>query len=453
VEALENIMEIKKVSSATISGFETKNIETKKSEPKSPTLGVGSAVSTFENVGLQNGSRDLGLEQSQIAGNFNFENSPTGTETTDNRSKFENRPGNPFSKADDKSSNPIADRKNGAVDPSGPTGPDYASIVEQGINREISVGDKYAEYGGNGRTKEDMRNKASGQLLMDEASQNQQQQNKYGQDGLAQDGGAGYGNVVGYDESEGVKGGSGNAAKNNPGLNQAVVQTYINGGAGSNREWALKMSEDDANPNDYTRSDGTRVQTGKDGTVVETAKDGTKTVTKPDGSSTTVRPDGSYTDKDASGKETGKGSLTQYDQDYVPIENRLDFLKFSPGAVRPRSGSNSGDIDFADDALPKGTTVDSSYLEKALLRNPVQPADPEDSYGGHSIGSSPNSGGDIDHGPDSTETGYSGASRGGDPTDLNVTVGGAPLKSSEDDSEDEEEQKDTKTKKPFIVWG
>jgi hypothetical protein len=439
-------MEIKKVSNGSISGYETKNIETTKSEPKSPSLGVGSAVSTFENVGIQQGTRDLGLEQSQIAGNFDIEKSPTGTETTDNRSKYENRPGNPFSKADDKSSDPIADRKNGAVDPSGPTGPDYAAIVEQGINREIPSGDKYAEYGGRGRTKEDLRKGASGQLLMDEASQNQQQQtNKYGKDGVSQSGGAGYGNVVGYDESEGVKGGSGDAAKNNPALNRFVEETFVKGGSTSVRAEMLKASEDDGTE---------KGKVGKDGTKIEENSNST-TVTKPDGSSTTVYSDGSYVDKDASGKVTGKGgSLTQYDQDYVPIENRLDFLKMSPGAIRPRTGSQGGDIDPAEDALPKGTAVDNTYLERLALRNNVaQPANPEGAYGGHPIGSSPNSGGDIDHGPDSLETGYSGASRGGDPTDLDVTVGGAPIKSSEDDSEDEEEQKKTKTKRttPFML--
>lgn len=127
----------------------------------------------------------------------------------------------------------------------------------------------------------------------------------YGKDMIAEDkgGGAGYPGMVQFDD-EGVKGGSGKAAKDNPGLNNAVNQTYINGGHGTEREWALMASKDGVNPNDYMTDDGYRVQTGKDGTKVITSPDGTKTVIKPDSSATSVSPDGSTRTTDSKGKTT-----------------------------------------------------------------------------------------------------------------------------------------------------
>jgi hypothetical protein len=478
-------MDIRKVSNGVISGYQTK--ESKKEESKKPALGVGSAVSSFEDLKVnspksngvnsstteQKGSKDLGLEESVLAGNVDITKQPgQSTESTDGRSRYENSKNyNPITGSTDSGKGSgqdrIDERNAGAVDRSGPSGPDYSSIVNQVLTGDVSLSnDKYSDYQ-KGNSMSDLRNGASGQLLMDDAAKaGHENKSGYGKEGIQQDGGAGYKNIGGYDNSEGVKGGSDNAAKNNPGLTEAVKQTYIYGGTGSPREYMLKASEDGFNPNDYTKSDGTRVQTGKDGTVVETAKDGTKTVTKPDGSSTTTRPDGSYEDKDKDGKTTEKGgSLTQPvdDEGSVSPEEAglIGWEKLSPGAKAPRNGSQGGDVDPSEDAMPKGTVVDNTYLERIRLRNNVgQPLDPESGHmgGGRPIGGgSPSTGGDIDMGPDSPNNGYNGPTRGGDPADLNINVGGSPLLPMEDrkqssQSEDEDKKK-TKSKRPYIVYG
>ncbi|HSE43065.1 MAG TPA: hypothetical protein VLH08_20055 [Acidobacteriota bacterium] len=52
---------------------------------------------------------------------------------------------------------------------------------------------------------------------------------------ISQRGVVGYTGGAGYKEGDGVKDGSCKAAKDNPGLNEAVKQTYLHAGTGSAR--------------------------------------------------------------------------------------------------------------------------------------------------------------------------------------------------------------------------
>src|SRR5262245_12614525 len=197
-------MKIEKVSNGLVSGYETKASE-KKEDQKKIAVGVGSAVSSFENISKaqtdlskvagsnasseQKGSKDITLDQSQLAGNVNLDRVPTDTDNKDGRTRYEDsKANNPFNKGREDSSDRITDRQNAATDRSGSTGPDISTKVDQVISCDFTLPEnRYSEYGGGQPSRADMRKGASGQDLMDAASQSDQSPKKPGKEGL-QDG-------------------------------------------------------------------------------------------------------------------------------------------------------------------------------------------------------------------------------------------------------------------------
>jgi hypothetical protein len=427
--------------------------------------GKNQVKDTFENAKsseTQNGKKELSFDEARLAATVDYNNvGKPASGMIDGESQYKNPPPtdkNPYGPGVGKRQDPLAELKQKVADDkqkaregvSEPTGPNIGSTIDQFVSGEVKV-----ETEGSKKAEEDRKNLkegASGNMLLASGEEQKNNSPTYGKGMISQSGGIGYG--AGYGD-EGVKKGSDKAAKENPGLNKAVQQNYVNGPVGSAREYALLSSKDGFNPNDYERGDGTRVQTGKDGTVVETSKDGTKTVTKPDGSSTTVNPDGTYVDKDKDGKTTDKGGVKMPDMDhqYVLPEG---FQQVKVEGVVHRNGSgDGGNIDPDSNADPKGPVFDDAQVHLHEMGKYGMVGQPDQSFrtgGGTGSAGTGQQGGDIDMGETSPSQGYTGATRTEDPADVNFNVGGQALLGV-DSKQEEKKAKDDEEKKNVIKNG
>jgi hypothetical protein len=451
-------MNIKNASQRVISN--EAYVNTKADVSKVSEAGKNLVKDSFENTKTSDsdqGKKKLTFDQERLAATANYNNvGDNASQMIDARSRAQNPPTdkNPYGpgvKGDRK--DPLSELRNKINDQrqqvregsKEPTGPNIGPKIDQLVSGEVTV-----ETEGSRKAKEDrqnLRDGGSGGALLASASEQQNNSAVKDKGMISQSGGVGYGGV-GYKEGEGVKGGSNNAAKNNPGLNEVVKQTYVNGGAGSTRELGLLMGDENFNPNDYTRSDGTRVQTGKDGTVVETAKDGTKTVTKPDGSSTTVKPDGSYEDKDKDGKTTDKGGVKMPDEDHQYVTpNMPGFVAPTAGGVVHKNGSgDGGNIDPDREAVAKGPVFNDAQVHLQEIGKYGMIGQPDENFNGGngpSMSGTGQQGADIDFGPDSTSPGYTGNTKAQEPGDVNFDVGGQGLigvESKEEEKKTEEKE-------------
>ena len=452
-------MNIKNASQRVISN--EVYVNTKVESAKVPQAERTTIKDTFENSKSSEsnqGKKELGFDQERMSAAVDTNVGKPAYEIIDGEKLSQNQPTdkNPYGpgvmgqKEDplEELRNKVnEDRQKAREGSQEPTGPNIGPVIDQFLSGEVNVETENSKKAEQDRLS--LRNGATGNALLAEASEQKDNSPAYGKDMISQSGGAGYAGTVGYKDGEGVKGGSGKAAKENPGLNQAVKDTYINGGKGSAREYGLLSSEPDFNPKDYKTSDGTRVQTGNDGTVVETSPDGTKKVTKPDGSSTTVSPDGSYVDKDKDGKTTDKGSVKMPDQDHqYTAPNLPGFQNPTAGVVVHRNGSgDGGNIDYDPSAAAKGPVYDDAQIHLNEIGKHGMIGQPDTTFqsgSGSGMAGTSQQGADIDMGSDSNSQGYAGNTQAEEPGDVNFNVGGQVLvgiESKEDKKSKEEEDK------------
>jgi hypothetical protein len=269
---------------------------------------------------------------------------------------------------------------------------------------------------------------------------------KYGGTGMISQGAA-YGGFVGYDESEGVQNrGSGQMAKDYPGLAKVSKETFINGGVNSPRGEALAEAEAElertSSGSQPKETAPTNTDEGKDEkTYVGTKDDGTKVVMRPDGTRTELKTNGDWADYDANGKKTDSGSVQDTEQDEAS-RGKAARQKLGFDLVNlPKAPKTSGDVDPTEDGseIEYGGKINSAISQQGKNGLIGQPVD-RVTEGGSPSGNF-SMGGDVDF---ENKSGWTGREITEEPGDL-------PLPGQQEappprSTQQEEEESDQKTK-------
>jgi hypothetical protein len=502
-------MKINNASNNLIGSFPAPDKQVSKDALPKPKLGIGSADSSFEaanskatgefsklpspkieyanSSGGAAGARDLTLDQGKLAGSINLENFPNTSGSTDNRSKYESQlkgasakgSGSEMANAGKKSSEARGSSESTTGTPqderlnpqsalkdltnTNASGPDVASKVNQLVSGDLSLdhnkGSEYERKDGPA----DLKKGASGQLLMDAASQSDKKSNPYGKGMISEEpsqsdtavdavsktalavaGAAGAVGAVPVAAGATVFAASLEAAHAIDNATGGVISSYNPAENKSDilldriQERELKKAEEDLK---LRTGKSEEEEVGAMNKIMEEIWDRGQSVEPSE-----QHPYGMRFIKDP-GEDPG---LTPEEAGLIGWE------KLSPGAKMPgKGGSQGGDVDPTEDAISSRYAIDMSYVERMRIRNSV--AQPPDVDSGSSVGSgrgftnSPQSGGNIDHGPDSTNTGYNGPTRGGDPAEMSLNTGGKPIERVNDNSNNEEKkEKPKKGPRKFI---
>ncbi len=264
----------------------------------------------------------------------------------------------------------------------------------------------------------------------------------YGKGMIAQQAGTGVGyGGAGYDESEGLKGGSKKAQKDFPGLAAFARKVYVDGGSTSPRAEALKQAEEEINSDSGAKPPEDKYSNHEDGTWTrfdangETAahknKDGSyEYYAKDSNGHWEVISENDYK-KSKSAADSSHGIKGDYtEENYVDphaekVRQTMDEMSKNLGLPGiwdlPRSPRIQGDVDPSPEGGVSRADSDlkiSQFSKDFLIGQP----DPQrEGSGGGSpniSGDSPMAGGNIDYGPDSTETGWHGNTRTQDAADF-----------------------------------
>jgi hypothetical protein len=399
-------MEIRKSSSSVLNGVQN-NSETENKADKSPSRGIGSAKDSFEVSSSSNqensGTKDLSTAQQQEASKFNKDSETSGSTSQNGRATYEDAKNSGLagrfvnnkesSEADSKKQLPngvtIADLKNSA------------GQVEQS---SAAVKDAQQKLDGDGRTN-------YRESLDQEVARRRQDITAHGGSsaidralGSRPDLAAapkGKGNVPtgqgaresGYDDLPLIKFFTGGDKKpksktdpdegvrttdhnkklqdENPGLNEFVKTTYINGGTDTPRSRMLNAGED-AKLNEWDSSDGkTHYKELKDGTIVGKSKDGTITVTKGD-DKTVTHPDGSF-EEYHDGKKTDSGGamktpgIDDRESANIPADIKKG-IEYDMQQIRNSKPKTGGETELTDGGVTGNSADGSVPINNAFTR-------------------------------------------------------------------------------------
>lgn len=249
-------------------------------------------------------------------------------------------------------------------------------------------------------------------------------------------GGVGYGNVGGYDAEEGLRGGTGNAAKNHPGLAAAVKQTYVEGGSGSPRAEMLKAAEDEINSNSGQDTKPATETKPKEDKYTEQEGGGWTRLDANGDTAATKTSGGEYEyfakDKNGNWEQVDK---EEYDKRKADADKKNGVSQPNPDDPEssgpristqnlPRAPRIRGDIDPAEDANKASGEYQPGLLQQfgkyGLVGQPGGPgSETSGGGGGVSLGQR-GSNIDYEHG-----SGYMGVQREENPEDVDVS--GAPM--------------------------
>jgi hypothetical protein len=232
--------------------------------------------------------------------------------------------------------------------------------------------------------------------------------------------------------------------KENPGLNNFVKTTYIDGGTDTPRSRMLNAGED-AKLNEWDGSDGTHYKELKDGTIVGKAKDGTVTVTKGD-DKTVTHPDGSF-EEYHDGKKTDSGGalktpgIDDRESANIPddIKKGIEYDMQQIRNSKPRSG---GETELTDGGVTGNSADGSGPINNAFTRTGgvmgavAQPTRAGEYVGGPSngtVGSAIHNGGATDSLDGSS---WTGTTHQDDPGDVQFGPADQPKEQASKKTED-----------------
>jgi len=459
----------------------------------------------------QKGSKDLSFDQAVLAGNANFDLNRSTYEIIDGKANYENqkdkkKPGGSFDSKKDTQQELNSQRGlQGSPEQSGATGPDVSEVVNQLASGDFSIPPRESSEVIPGikeqpRTKEELREGASGNALLNSANEHDQKGPSYGKgmiaDGTVLNAAAGASTAI----SAGVPGipfavdaaiatevAAAEAASHSAGVLQAfgtaaeaaeataaaseataaaaaaqgaATLTAVGGvavaavvgaaiGTGIDKLYEAvsgqSLGEDIA---DATSGTDTKEET--EAKAEEGRKQGAEKKAKKEAAQSGQSTEAQSTE----GQSTEDGNTTKDPGGYEDYEGNIpDFIKQQGQkfvndlrAIGPHKGGE--DVDPAEESEPKGQIVNDAQVHLAELGKFGlfgQPDTTQQLGGGGTFTNSPQSGGDVDFGPDSPNHGYAGPTRGGDPTDVNLNVGATPIIGLR--SKNKEEDKSSKKKK------
>ncbi len=463
----------------------------------------------------QKGMKDLSFDQALLAGNGNFDLNRSMYEIIDGKANYESQKDQkkPGGKSDSKKDpqQELNSRRGlqGTPEQTGATGPDVSDVVNQLASGDFSIPPHESSEAIPGikeqpRTKEELREGASGNALLNSANEHDQKGPSYGK-GMIADGtvinataAASTGVSAGVpgipfavDAAIATETAAAEAAAHSAGVLQAfgtaaeaaeataaaseaaaaaaaaqgaATLTVVGGvavaavvgaaiGTGIDKLYEAvsgqSLGEDIA---DATSGTDTKEET--EAKAEEGRKQGAEKKAKKEAAQSGQSTEAQSTE----GQSTQDGNTTKDPSGYEDYEGNIpEFIKQQGQkfvndlrAIGPHKGGE--DVDPAEESEPKGQIVNDAQVHLAELGRFGlfgQPDTTQQLGGSGTFTNSPQSGGDVDFGPDSPNHGYTGSSRGGDPSDENITVGAKPIigLGSKSKNEDEEEQDNVSKKK------
>jgi hypothetical protein len=233
--------------------------------------------------------------------------------------------------------------------------------------------------------------------------------------------------------------------KENPGLDNFVKTTYVNGGTDTPRSRMLNAGED-AKLNEWDSPDGnTHYKELKDGTIVGKSKDGTITVTKGD-DKTVTHPDGSFEDYHDGKKTDSGGAVKMPGADDRESANIPDDIKkgiqYDMQQIRNSKPKSGGETELTDGGVTGNSADGSVPIDNAFTRTGgvmgavAQPTRAGEYIGGPSngtVGSAVKNGGATDSLDGSS---WTGTTHQDDPADVQFGPADQPKEQVSKKSED-----------------
>lgn len=465
-------------------------------------------------INEQKSSQELTFDQALLAGSANFDLNRSAYEIIDGKANYESQKdkkkpgGNSDSKKDPQEELNSLRNLQGQPQQTGATGPDVSEAINQIASGDFSIPPRDSSelipgIKEHARTKEELKEGASGNALLNSANEHETKGPSYGKGMIAdgKDAGAAFGTATMagslgvVDVAMAAAAATPEAAAAEAAANAAYAARLTGVGVEAAEAAAAEAAATASAASGtafmtvgagvlVAAAAGAAVGTGIDklyeavsgqslGEDIADATSGTETKEETEAKAEKARKEaaekkakkeaaaqsGQSTEArstDESGQSTEEGNSTKDPGGYEDYTGNIpDFIKQQGQkfvndlrAIGPHKGGE--DVDPAEQSEPKGEIVNDPQVHLADLGRFglfAQPDTTRQFGGGGTFTESPQSGGDVDLGPDSPNSGYTGPGRGGDPNDVNVNVGATPIMGLGSHKKEEEEEQDKVSKK------